>query len=109
MTKLTSVAFLGAAFAAIDTIYLKGKGGKVSDRDLHKAEGKAEQVFDDRMRQFEEVEIDESNVSFTPDYDTERLHIHIQCGKFNMSNDLYLGDYGVDLINTDGNEDTLTV
>lgn len=98
---LTSAIFLSAAYAAIDTIYLKGNAGRiVDDRDLHKAEGKAEQVFDDHVRIDNAEARNEANVAFTPDYDEEKLHIVISCSGFSMNCDLYLGDYGVNLVET---------
>lgn len=101
---ITSKQFLDAAYAAIDTIYLQGGvGGEVSDRNIGRAEGRAEVVFDDRVRHLSgaaDLATGVANVRLVPDYETDVLHCHVVYGDKNMSVDLYLGDYGVDLVET---------
>lgn len=102
--KLRSQVFLLAAVAATETIYLTGDGAQqVSERDIGKAEGRAETVFDDYLSNqgIEPERLRVANVTLSPDYESERLNVDVRFEGFIYNIDLYLGDYGIDLVKSE--------
>lgn len=96
LTKATkSALFMAAAYAALDSIYLTSNGGqRVGDRAIGKVEGRAEVIFDARIG----CEAQEANITLTPNYETEVLTFNCEWKGLKMNVDLYLGDYGIDLV-----------
>jgi len=103
--KLTSSAFLNCCFAAVDTIYIQ-QSDKVTTVDSHalgKAEGRAEQVFENHLIGAvggKENLTEKPVLDFSPNFDTEVLTINCSYGVLKFSTELHLADYNIDLVDT---------